>query len=124
MREIDFRMYSGDKKGYFYDTRIVLECLINQNMGHVDYVKEGYAFEQFTGLLDKNGTKIFEGDKVKGKYYSGKIGVFNRIVGVVTFRNGCFEVSGLGKYEGLKEKLEYGYEVIGNIHEVNHETTL
>ena len=65
---------------------------------------------QFTGLTDKNGKKIFEGDICKHRSnYSGDF-----IISVVTFTDGQFLVmadnnSGFN----LSEKLE----VIGNIHD-------
>jgi uncharacterized phage protein (TIGR01671 family) len=84
---------------------------------YVDWEIDTKTICQFTGLKDKIGAEIYEGDIVKGKYYGGTPGLFKRIIGVVAFRNGKFEVQGKGKYEGLFEELSYGFEVMGNIHE-------
>lgn len=70
---------------------------------------------QFTGLTDKNGKKIFEGDIVKGLF------VFGEISSVVIFKYGSFgiewnidEIKVLDPFLGLRN-IEC--EVIGNIHD-------
>ncbi len=70
---------------------------------------------QYTGLTDKNGKKIFEGDIVKGLF------VFGEISSVVIFKYGSFgiewnidEIKVLDPFLGLRN-IEC--EVIGNIHD-------
>lgn len=69
---------------------------------------------QYTGLNDKNGKRIFEGDIVEGVDYTSEDGGY----GVVGFDDGAFEVSGNDCYGTFHENY-WGkdFEVIGNIHD-------
>lgn len=67
-RPIEFRAWDKKQENYnewhgVNDTEnIELNELIDL------YQKREFVLEQFTGLLDKNGTKIFEGDIVEKSY--------------------------------------------------------
>ena len=68
---------------------------------------------QFTGMTDKNGTKIFEGDIVKEKHK-----VHERIYSIF-WRNDCFSMSAQTKHISyyLDEIVSSHCEVIGNVFE-------
>ena len=71
---------------------------------------------QYTGLTDKNGKKIFEGDIVKGIFLFGE-----QILSVVKFSEGSF---GLAWQRGNAEEFSpftgmcnVEYEITGNCHD-------
>ena len=72
---------------------------------------------QSTGMHDKNGVEIFEGDITECKQLNAKsyVAPLDERVGVVVFGVG---VVVFGKYVFSQNMIEY--KVIGNIHEHSH----
>ncbi len=118
MREILFR--GKDIAGnWHYGTPLIFTedyvCMTAPHTYNKAVIPE--TIGQYTGLTDKNGKKIFEGDIV-----AGAVHWLERYKnGVVSFRDGSF---GLIWYRGDVEQFNpftsmcnVEYEVIGNIHD-------
>jgi len=115
-REIKFRAWDIRIKEFLgVLNNLNIEDFGNLGFTFTNYKKGDLIFCQFTGLLDKNGKEIFEGDIVNAQYnicsYFKKVCVY--------FENGCFYVDDKNPKQNLsidyffREKKEI--EVIGNI---------
>jgi hypothetical protein len=62
---------------------------------------------QYTGLCDRNGKKIFEGDIVN----------FSDILYYIIFVDGCFRICRNHQFSYTLHNLHSSFEVIGNIHD-------
>lgn len=73
---------------------------------------------QFTGLHDKNGVEIYEGDVVQGSHRNQRDDELIFIEQEVRFHNGCYMFGNWNAHEYFNQHQHI--EVIGNIYEHPH----
>ena len=85
---------------------------------------EHESWEQFTGLKDKKGKKIFEGDFVEFDYCCGEsdFSSSRKMIGLVRWSNsGCGFILTCGEYKNSNGRFPMSYctfgKVVGNIQE-------
>lgn len=122
MREIKFRVWDEQFKRMSKKPEQIRLNIANGNVhgsrsgGNV----ETWRLMQYTGLKDKNGVEIYEGDilKVRSLHYEKDIGL-----DVVCFEKGCFCLryeywsDGLHKWKSIENYDSSDLDVVGNVHQ-------
>lgn len=125
MREILFRAKRLDNgewvEGYLYRLEETLNPFIMcKNRNGESFEVDPSTVCQYTGLTDKNGKQIFEGDKITMIFSHGQ-----RTANVVGFRGGSFGLhwkwGGVGQFTAFTGICHVEYEVTGSIHDKEEE---
>lgn len=118
MRELKFRVY--DKTGGYYIAILDNDCFSIKQVARIilelGVLKHEYIIEQYTGLKDKNGKEICEGDIVQCGAYKGKV---HYSVGVACYCVGDYMP--IYQISRIENESFIALKVIGNIHESDME---
>ncbi|EUJ23497.1 hypothetical protein MFLO_15895 [Listeria floridensis FSL S10-1187] len=121
MRPIEFRVYEPYPNYMSYSVRLSCnpfgsqELLVEvvEGFGWIE-VEEKYLM-QYTGLKDKRGSKIFEGDIIKIKIIDDFSVDSEEFIGVVEFLEGSWVITNHKRRESINLWSELNeLEVIGN----------
>ena len=106
-----YGLYSDD---YVYDTDFACIMPLRSETNYLSWAVVRETVGQYTGLEDKNGKKIFEGDILKFTDADGRDVYLN-----VVFEDGAFlmEEDGVINSDLIPSYDCLGVEVIGNMHD-------
>ena len=122
-REIKFRVWDIKKEKLLNDGQwdiialtldgyLIKVSTAEYSSSAYDYDDENKVIMQFTGLKDKKGKEIYEGDIVNGCSFLG-----SHAYGIVEYHNDQFLVVPIGRFIEGTSDITTWCEVIGNIYE-------
>ena len=125
MREIKFRAWSNYEQKYYYNIGLINDNIyadLGDNYGDENWQIIGSMFdddfiiEQYTGIKDRRGFEIYEGDIVKyqDRYYSE---VFGQGYVYYDDDDGMFKIRCNNVILFFMNLLNEELEVVGNIHD-------
>ena len=125
MREILFRAWDKVSKKYREFDGMHDTMTINED-GKVEYYNlqngsggDEYILEQFTGLVDRNGKRVFEGDILQWVDEDSTC-EGTKLIFIVKFDGEYEGFFGEGEFDNIEPWQFRSHEIIGNIHD-NHE---
>jgi uncharacterized phage protein (TIGR01671 family) len=126
-RLIKFRVWNVDKKSWVNPYYTALKCNVaegNQQILRSPAIYNNfgeaygdYIIQQFTGLSDKNGVEIYEGDiiSVRNKFFNGTLSASKQCVVYYEFLGFHFKVLPDNCGENKLILSDSDLEIIGNI---------
>ncbi len=123
MREIKLRVWDGSKGEYVYQTLRELldgigdDCADSsaQRFRHL-VLHDDVEPEEFTGLLDKNGVEIYEGD-ILGAGEWGNFWIFWNKFYLDWSTDSSRGTASLSEWNGRNPEQNMKHKIVGNVHE-------